>query len=193
MKTQPYAPAPGSLVEKAVKHIQALPPGVKQTSALVLEAIGHPDFAGLSNMMVNAVHAGLVRCERAPDNARRKLWSAPDHDSTSGGVQPHATAAADDDTRDLAGPMPTPNLAMASPFCLGVHLNPDAEGQVTRGMQDVPTHDRAPEPKTAGGFVCALDSNGSLYIQSDGHDIELPQAHTRKLLHYLDRIAITEE
>lgn len=37
-------------------------------------------------------------------------------------------------------------------------------------------------------FQCALYSGGQLVIESHGKHIELPLAHTRRLLHYLDRV-----
>ena len=42
-------------------------------------------------------------------------------------------------------------------------------------------------------FLCALNSDGELFIQSaSGQDIELPRDEVAKLLHYLECVALPE-
>jgi hypothetical protein len=41
-------------------------------------------------------------------------------------------------------------------------------------------------------FLCALFSNGVLSIESNGHHLDLPLEHTRKLLHYLEHTGAVE-
>jgi hypothetical protein len=127
-----------------------------------MEAVGHPEVKRINAYMEPAVRYGLVKTERVP-NSRILLWELADG-------APMEAASADDDTADLAGPMPTPNLAAASVFSLAQ------------------MHSAAPAPRPAEGFRCALFNDGTLFISSNGAESTLPTEHTRALLRYLDAL-----
>lgn len=48
--------------------------------------------------------------------------------------------------------------------------------------------DEGAASSSASGFTCALYNDGILVIESDGVEVQLPLAHTTKLLHYLDHL-----
>lgn len=50
----------------------------------------------------------------------------------------------------------------------------------------------APAQAPSRDFICALDSDGDLYINSNGSELILYVEHTRKLLHYLDHLRADE-
>ena len=50
----------------------------------------------------------------------------------------------------------------------------------------------APPPAKERIFLCSIDSDGELYVFSNGSELALDLEHTRKLLHYLDHIRAGE-
>lgn len=210
---KPYTPQPGTIPDLVIKHFDALGPGVKQTTAMVLEAIGHPEASSLHNFMGGAIRAHLISCERLGN--KNLLWSLGDRKPP-----PKTDAEVDDGTADLAGPAPTPDLAAASPFSLGQamalatpepllqELQRAAQApavETTRKWPFKPAEPAAKAPakpvckpaaKLPAGdttspdeFLCALYSDGRLLIKSGEVEKTLSVDHTRQLLHYLDRIA----
>ena len=49
-----------------------------------------------------------------------------------------------------------------------------------------------PPPTKERIFLCSIDSDGELYVFSNGSELALDLEHTRKLLHYLDHIRAGE-
>lgn len=159
---KPYTPTPGTIPHLVIEHLQSLGPGVKLPTAALMEAVGHPEVKRINAYMEPAVRYGLVKTERVP-NSRILLWAL-------GEGAPAEPVVADDDTADLAGPMPTPNLAASSVFALAQQVS------------------AAPAPTPAEGFRCALFNDGTLFIRSNGAEHTLPTEHTRALLRYLDAL-----
>jgi hypothetical protein len=215
---KPYEPVPGTIPALFIKHLRSIGPDVKLSTAMVLEAIGHPGADSLRNYMGAAIRANLVKAERL--GPRNIVWSLGD-----GAVAPNAEAGATiDETADLAGPPPTPDMAAASPFSLGQaialttpepllqELQKAAQApavETTRKWPFKPAEPAAKAPAKsaakpltnaavkqpaadaapAADFLCALYSDGRLLIKSGSVEKTLCVDHTRQLLHYLDRIA----
>lgn len=84
---------------------------------------------------------------------------------------------------DEEGEPDEPEFVLAAPPA-------NAEEPATPGPEGVPHPVTSPQLES---LLCSLNSNGELFIQSaSGQDINLPLEETRKLLHYLDRVAMPE-
>lgn len=176
---KPYEPVPGTIPHQVIKHLESMPPGTKLTSAELIESMGQTQtqLVNLGSLMVTAVREGWVKKQPKP-MSRLVLWSLGDRKPLQ---QADATSVEDDDddTRDLAGPTPTPNLAVASVFAMARSTEVEAK----------PADTAAPQ---ASRFRCALFNDGTLYIHSNGVEHTLPTEHTRQLLRYLDALGSEE-
>lgn len=166
-RQKPYEPVAGTIPHKVIQHLESLPPGTKLTTGQLIEALGQTHVSNLNSVLIPPVKAGWIKREPKP-YSNQVLWSLGDR--TPIDQQP---TEPEDDTSDLAGPMPTPNLAAASVFTL-------AQPAAT-----VPLH-KETQPVAERDFRCALYNDGQLYIKSNGTEHTLPIEHTRQLLHYLD-------
>lgn len=171
-RQKPYEPVAGTIPHKVIQHLESLPPGTKLTTGQLIEALGQTHVTNLSSVLIPPVKAGWIKREPKP-YSNQVLWSLGDR--TPINQQP---TDPDDDTSDLAGPMPTPNLAAASVFTL-------AKPAATTA----PTPTTAAQPSPAPDFRCALYNDGQLYIKSNGTEHTLPTDHTRLLVHYLESMS----
>lgn len=179
---RPYTPQPGTIPAKFIEYLKAQPPGQAVSTAVVLDAIGQPELKSIRTYMLSAIGAGVVHCERQVGE-RGLMWSL------GAGLSPAAgdTGLRDDhdEDTDLAAPPPVPNLAASSVFALAQATAVDV---AERKVVDEITPATSAPASAASEFRCALFSDGQFLIQSGTIKALLSVDHTRKLLHYLDRI-----
>jgi DNA-binding transcriptional MocR family regulator len=149
-----YAPYAGSLADRMIKHLQALPKDAEVSSAQLAEAMDS-DASLVTMALKQAVDAGFVKNRTRPENKRLLWWSVGD------GVPPAREPEV----------LPHRNIAP--------EVKPRAGEMLpgVRGDEPVPKHDGRPmtlaecaaaeeKPRQAGAFDCWLSGvTGELMLQ----------------------------
>lgn len=124
---------------------------------------------------------------KAPEGEVMPVWLYEPQDE--GGATPvHAWSVANGNTEVKLPAAPAsvfnqvPGLDWKAPVA-------EAEELVAvAGVTEVPLS----EHEEDAGFICALYSDGVLWLQADGKQFDLPLLYTRQLLHYLDHMRAAE-
>lgn len=124
---------------------------------------------------------------KAPEGEVLPVWLYEPQDE-AGATPVHAWSVATGNTEVKlpAAPASVFNLAP------GVDCKPPAAEEEAFVAVASVTRQQLGEHEEVAGFLCALYSDGVLWLQADGKQFDLPLLYTRQLLHYLDHMRAAE-